>query len=62
MTEQLFDLIQQNPRHRRDGLGPVDEVRRSLRHLPAVAGRGDDRAGNAARVETMSAPGRGRVQ
>ena len=90
VTEQLLDLIQKNPRHRRDGLGPVsenppqplgqgddplphghrrdhviDEVGRSLRHVPAVAGRaaapacgrGGDRAGNAASVATMGAPG-----
>ncbi len=64
VTEQLLDLIQKNPRQRRDGLGPlsenppqplgqgddplphghrrddvIDEVGRSLRHVPAVAGR-----------------------
>jgi hypothetical protein len=37
MTEQRLDLIQKNPRHRRDDV--IDEMRRSLRHVPPVAGR-----------------------
>jgi len=45
-TEQRLDLIQQNPRHRRDGLGPVTEHSPQplrQRHHPLPHGhRGDD--------------------